>query len=67
MRVGISSANASDNWTNSKLSGGMVVNVAINFTELGKCPVDCILQRIDTPEIILETTHTMSGPLKTDT
>jgi len=67
MRVGISSANASDNWTNSKLSGGMVVNVAINFTELGKCPVECILQRIDTPQIILETTHTMSGPLKTDT
>eukprot|EP00494_Astrolonche_serrata_P016896 UN17071 len=33
MRVGISSANASDNWTNSKLSGGMVVNFCMNFTD----------------------------------
>ncbi|ETO12551.1 hypothetical protein RFI_24825, partial [Reticulomyxa filosa] len=68
MRVSISSANASDNWTNSKLRGGLSINMCINLDSI-----------IDTPPvsaktyvvpnrlcIVLKTTHTMNGNVQTD-
>jgi len=68
MRVGISSANASDNWTNSKLRGGKVINVSINLDGLGGAPLTCQVQALHSgmPRIELSTTHTMNGDLSTD-
>eukprot|EP01083_Nonionella_stella_P067794 179539_1 len=69
MRVGISSANASDNWTNSKLNGGVTINMAINLDSLPRATpvtaqVHCIASNVC---IRLSTTHTMSGNVRQDT
>lgn len=68
MRVGISSANASDNWTNSKLDGGFTVNMCINLMMninsnhsrdmIAPVMAKCHIIPNDV-KIVLETTHTM--------
>ena len=63
MRVGISSANASDNWSNSKLSGGVTVNMSICFSALpaGVAPVTATLRLVPGEvKIALSVTHTMA-------
>ncbi len=59
MRVGISSANASDNWTFSKLRGGMVVNFAVDLSphegEPPAPPIEATLEAIAEPVLIVET------------
>jgi galactokinase/mevalonate kinase-like predicted kinase len=59
MRVGLSSANASDNWTFSKLRGGAVVNFAVDLA-LGTAgaphaPISAELTALPTPTLELRT------------
>ena len=76
MRVGISSANASDNWTFAKLMGGQVLNVTINFNEQlkheststdSKCPLFSSVSRVNDSNklVILESSDSMSGDFGT--
>ncbi len=75
MRVGISSANASDNWTCSKLRGGRVVNFAVDLAagegEAPRPPVRVSLEALADPVVELVTrsrmrtdrpTRTVLGP-----
>ncbi len=59
MRVGISSANASDNWTFSKLRGGVVLNFAVDLADKEgsppEPPVSATLEPLDHPVLIIET------------
>jgi galactokinase/mevalonate kinase-like predicted kinase len=58
MRVGISSANASDNWTFSKLRGGVVLNFALDLSAgegPPRPPIAATLRRTSEPGLILET------------
>ena len=58
MRVGISSANASDNWTFSKLRGGVVLNFALDLSASGQSPSPPLSATIETtsePGILLQT------------
>ncbi|MCU0243135.1 MAG: hypothetical protein MUF51_12030, partial [Vicinamibacteria bacterium] len=59
MRVGISSANASDNWTFSKLRGGKVVNFAVDLAdspaEQPRPPIAAELERIADKHLVLRT------------
>eukprot|EP00475_Leptophrys_vorax_P006839 TRINITY_DN14273_c0_g1_i1.p1 TRINITY_DN14273_c0_g1~~TRINITY_DN14273_c0_g1_i1.p1 ORF type:complete len:678 (+),score=145.08 TRINITY_DN14273_c0_g1_i1:271-2034(+) len=66
MRIGISSANASDNWTNAKLRGGRVVNVSVNL--FGQPPVSAEISRTRSTDDVLLTlvsTDSLSGELGT--
>ena len=54
MRIGISSANASDNWTNAKLRGGDVVNVSVNLD--GEVPMRASLELLHQPVVVLAST-----------
>ncbi len=51
-RMGVSSANASDAWTFSKLIGGFTLNMGIDILE--QSPVMTEVQRLDENKIILE-------------
>jgi galactokinase/mevalonate kinase-like predicted kinase len=59
MRVGISSANASDNWTFSKLRGGVVVNFAVDLGmgdgERPRAPVAVTVEALGEPVLELRT------------
>ncbi|KNC46322.1 uncharacterized protein AMSG_02774 [Thecamonas trahens ATCC 50062] len=57
MRIGISSANASDNWTSAKLGGGSVLNMAVNIN--GTRPLCAKVSRVQAPlpGLCLTTTH----------
>jgi galactokinase/mevalonate kinase-like predicted kinase len=59
MRVGISSANASDNWTFSKLRGGMVLNFAVDLApaerERPRPPIGVAVETLPGPGLVLET------------
>lgn len=71
MRIGLSSANASDNWTNAKLRYGKVLNVSVNLD--GKAPVSASFERIlnqnenvkSCPILVLKSTDRLSGNLST--
>jgi hypothetical protein len=66
MRIGISSANASDNWTNAKLRGGRVVNVCVNL--YGQPPLSAEISRSKRENGVLLTllsTDSLSGELGT--
>lgn len=54
MRVGISSANASDNWTFAKLSGGRVLNMCLNLN--GEIPVRVECRTLPGAKVILSST-----------
>jgi galactokinase/mevalonate kinase-like predicted kinase len=66
MRVGISSANASDNWTFSKLRGGVVLNFAVDLAAqevpTPEPPVSATVEVIEAPVLVVET----ESPLETD-
>ncbi len=66
MRVGISSANASDNWTFSKLRGGAVLNFAVNLAAEAvpapEPPVAVTVEVIEAPVLVIEP----ESPLDTD-
>jgi galactokinase/mevalonate kinase-like predicted kinase/glutathione synthase/RimK-type ligase-like ATP-grasp enzyme len=66
MRVGISSANASDNWTFSKLRGGVVLNFAVDLAAqevpTPGPPVSATVEVIEAPVLVVET----ESPLETD-
>jgi galactokinase/mevalonate kinase-like predicted kinase len=66
MRVGISSANASDNWTFSKLRGGVVLNFAVDLAAqevpMPEPPVSATVEVIEAPVLVVET----ESPLETD-
>lgn len=66
MRVGLSSANASDNWTFSKLRGGTVVNFAVDLamSDVGapRAPISAALETTAAPVLELRTI----GHLQTD-
>ncbi len=59
MRVGISSANASDNWTFSKLRGGVVLNFAVDLAvgegAAPRPPVEVAVEAIADPVLELRT------------
>jgi galactokinase/mevalonate kinase-like predicted kinase len=59
MRVGISSANASDNWTFSKLRGGMVLNFAVDLAPTDRDeprpPISVVVETLPGPGLVLET------------
>ena len=59
MRVGLSSANASDNWTFSKLRGGAVVNFAVDLAmgDVGvpRAPISAELTATASPTLELRT------------
>ncbi|MFH1790653.1 MAG: hypothetical protein ABH885_01545 [Candidatus Omnitrophota bacterium] len=63
MRVGVTSANASDNWTFSKLIGGMVMNFAVDISldenHDPTPPMTISMHTLDTPGIVLETISNM--------
>jgi galactokinase/mevalonate kinase-like predicted kinase len=70
MRVGISSANASDNWTFSKLRGGMVVNFAVDLSigegEAPRPPITVTLEAIERPALELSTVSRMETDRPTE-
>jgi hypothetical protein len=59
MRVGISSANASDNWTFSKLRGGRVLNFAVDLAPADgaepRPPITVTVEALPAPGLVLET------------
>lgn len=59
MRVGLSSANASDNWTFSKLRGGTVVNFAVDLAmrdaDAPRAPISVELETTASPTLELRT------------
>jgi galactokinase/mevalonate kinase-like predicted kinase len=71
MRIGISSANASDNWTNSKLRGGRVINLCVNLNGIAPVSSTCSLvdPMFDEKDmqilLILSSKDSLSGSLET--
>jgi galactokinase/mevalonate kinase-like predicted kinase len=67
MRFSISSANASDNWTNAKLRGGKVLNISVDLNS--RNPLSVSLSRFDhsEPVLVLVSSDSLSGTFSTTT